>query len=82
VETYAGLAVALHRLGKEQEAQEMLAAARRIAGNSDVLLSQLGRLELEAEAAADADDAFSPAAQSPPRNRAVKMVKQTISGRG
>jgi len=64
VETYAGLAVALHRLGQEKEAQEMLAAARRIAGNSDVLLSQLGRLELEAEAAADADEAFSPKAQA------------------
>ncbi|HSI37261.1 MAG TPA: tetratricopeptide repeat protein [Tepidisphaeraceae bacterium] len=62
VETYAGLAVALHRLGKADQAQEMLAAARKIAGNSDVLLSQLGRLELEAEAAADADEAFDPSA--------------------
>ncbi len=64
VEAYAGLAVAMHRMGKVKEAQEMLAAARKIAGNSDVLLSQLGRLELEAEAAGDADAAFDPKQQS------------------
>lgn len=64
VEAYAGLAVALHRSGKAEAAEEMLAAARRIAGNSDVLVGQLGQLELMAEAAADADDAFDPKNQS------------------
>jgi len=38
-----------------------LAAARRIAGNSDVLVGQLGRLELIAEVAAEAADAFADA---------------------
>jgi tetratricopeptide (TPR) repeat protein len=64
VEAYAGLAVALHRTGKAEAAEEMLAAARRIAGNSDVLVGQLGRLELIAEAAAEAEDAFDPAQQA------------------
>jgi tetratricopeptide (TPR) repeat protein len=64
VEAYAGLAVALHRAGKIDAAEEMLASARRISGNSDVLLGQLGQLELEAEAAADVDAAFDPANQS------------------
>jgi tetratricopeptide (TPR) repeat protein len=64
VEAYAGLAVALHHVGKVEAAEEMLASARRIAGNSDVLLGQLGQLELEAEAAADVDGAFDPSAQS------------------
>jgi tetratricopeptide (TPR) repeat protein len=63
VEAYAGLAVALHRMGKPDAADEMLASARRIAGNSDVLLGQLGQLELEAEAAADVDAAFDPEQQ-------------------
>ena len=64
VEAYAGLAVALHRTGNLEAAEEMLASARRIAGNSDVLVGQLGRLELVAEAAADVDAAFDPAQQS------------------
>jgi len=64
VEAYAGLAVALNRVGKSDAAEEMLASARRIAGNSDVLLGQLGQLEFEAEAAADVDAAFDPAAQA------------------
>jgi len=65
VEAYAGLAVALNQVGKTEAAEEMLASARRIAGNSDVLLGQLGQLELEAEAAADVEEAFDPAAQTP-----------------
>jgi tetratricopeptide (TPR) repeat protein len=64
VEAYAGLAVALNRLGKFEAAEEMLASARRISGNSDVLLGQLGQLEFEAEAAADVDAAFDPQQQS------------------
>jgi tetratricopeptide (TPR) repeat protein len=64
VEAYAGLAVALHRSGKLEAAEEMLASARRIAGNSDVLVGQLGRLELVAEAAEDVEAAFDPAQQS------------------
>jgi tetratricopeptide (TPR) repeat protein len=64
VEAYAGLAVALHRIGKVEAAEEMLTSAKRIAGNSDILLGQLGQLELEAEAAADVDAAFDPAQQS------------------
>src|SRR4051812_31184498 len=64
VEAYAGLAVALHRMGKTEQAEEMLASARKIAGNSDVLLGQLGQLELEAEAAEDAEAAFDPQNQA------------------
>jgi predicted Zn-dependent protease len=64
VEAYAGLAVALGRMGKAEAAEEMLASARRIAGNSDVLLGQLGQLELEAEAAADVEAAFDPDKQA------------------
>jgi tetratricopeptide (TPR) repeat protein len=64
VEAYAGLAVALHRMGKAEAAEEMLASARRISGNSDVLLGQLGQLELEAEAAADVEAAFDPELQA------------------
>jgi tetratricopeptide (TPR) repeat protein len=60
VEAYAGMAVALNQLGRTQESEEMLSAARRIAGNSDVLLSQLGRIEMEARAAAQAEAAFDP----------------------
>ena len=48
VEAYAGMAVALRRLGKADQADEMLASAARIAGNSDVLMAQLGELELQA----------------------------------
>ena len=43
----------------------MLASGRRIGGNSDVLLGQLGQIELEAEAAADVDAAFDPRADRP-----------------
>jgi tetratricopeptide (TPR) repeat protein len=64
VEAYAGLAVALNRMGKTEAAEEMLASARRIAGNSDVLLGQLGQIELEAEAAADVEAAFDPEQQN------------------
>ena len=68
VEAYAGLAVALNRMGQAQAAEEMLASARKIAGNSDVLLGQLGQLELEAEAAADVDAAFDPDRQQSAAN--------------
>jgi tetratricopeptide (TPR) repeat protein len=63
VEAYAGLAVALHRLGRVDQAKEMLAAARKLGHNSDVLVAQLGQLELQAEAAESVDDAFDPRQQ-------------------
>jgi tetratricopeptide (TPR) repeat protein len=59
VEAYAGLAVALQRLGQTQQAGEMLASAAKIAGNSDVLVAQLGGLELQAQAGADAQQALT-----------------------
>jgi tetratricopeptide (TPR) repeat protein len=66
VEAYAGLAVALRQLGRTQQAQETLASAARIAGNSDVLLAQLGALEVQAEAAQEAQAAFDPQEQATP----------------
>jgi tetratricopeptide (TPR) repeat protein len=63
VEAYAGLAVALHRLGKAEQAKEMLAAAMKIGHNSDVLVAQLGQLEMQAEAAESVDTAFDPQQQ-------------------
>jgi tetratricopeptide (TPR) repeat protein len=72
VEAYAGLAVALNRLGRAQEAEEMLGSARRIAGNSDVLMGQLGRIEMEARAAADAEAAFDPQQQDMPAEDSAK----------
>ena len=66
VEAYAGLSVALSRLGRTREAEEMLAAARKIAANSDVLMGQLGRIAMEARAAAEADAAFDPMQQEDP----------------
>jgi Tfp pilus assembly protein PilF len=48
VEAYAGLAIALQHLGQTQQADETLASAAKIAGNSDVLMAQLGQLELSA----------------------------------
>jgi tetratricopeptide (TPR) repeat protein len=64
VEAYAGLSVALHRLGKVEQAKEMLAAAWKIGHNSDVLVAQLGQLELQAEAAESVDAAFDPGQQA------------------
>jgi tetratricopeptide (TPR) repeat protein len=77
VEAYAGMAVALKHLGKSKESEEMLAAARRIAANSDVLLGQLTRIEMEAQAAAEADAAFDPQQQdvatAPAENQAQRQ---------
>lgn len=47
VEVYAGLAMAQRRAGNVQAANDTLASAGRIAGNSAVILVQLGMLELE-----------------------------------
>jgi tetratricopeptide (TPR) repeat protein len=80
VEAYAGLAVALHRVGKVEVAEEMLASARRISGNSDVLLGQLGQLELEAEAAADVDAAFDPDQQAAETNQTGQAQRQWLEG--
>ena len=81
VEAYAGMAVALKQLGKPKESEEMLAAARRIAANSDVLLSQLTRIEMEAQAAAQADAAFDPEQQDlvsePAENQAQRQWLET-----
>ena len=63
VEAYAGLAVALNHLGKADQAKEMLEAALKIGHNSDVLVAQLGQLELQVEAATTVADAFDPAKQ-------------------
>jgi tetratricopeptide (TPR) repeat protein len=63
VEAYAGLSVALARLGRNREAEEMLSAARKIAANSDVLMGQLGRIEMEARATEEAEAAFDPMQQ-------------------
>lgn len=60
VEAYAGLAVAQQRLNQAAEAQETLASAAKIAGNSNVLLVQLGMLELKSQAAELAERAFDP----------------------
>lgn len=80
VEAYAGLAVALHRVGKTEAAQEMLASARRIAGNSDVLLARLGQIELEAEAAADVDAAFDPVQQTDQGDDNRESQRQWLEG--
>jgi tetratricopeptide (TPR) repeat protein len=80
VETYAGLAVALNRVGKTEAAEEMLASARRIAGNSDILLGQLGQIEFEAEAAADVEAAFDPAQQTAPADPANAAQRQWLEG--
>lgn len=60
VEAYAGMAVALHRLGRVDQAREMLGHATKISNNSDVLVAQLGHLELQAEAAESVESAFDP----------------------
>jgi tetratricopeptide (TPR) repeat protein len=78
VEAYAGLAVALNRMGKTEAAEEMLASARKIAGNSDVLLGQLGQLEFEAEAAADVEAAFDPQKQSSDASETREAQRQWI----
>jgi tetratricopeptide (TPR) repeat protein len=49
----------LNRLGNVEQAKEMLAAAVKIGGNSDVLVAQLGELEIseeEGSGEADADE--------------------------
>jgi tetratricopeptide (TPR) repeat protein len=66
VEAYAGLAVALNRLGKADQSKEMLAAAWKVGHNSDVLVAQLGQLELQAEAAQSVESAFDPNQQDSP----------------
>ena len=63
VEAFAGMAVALHRLGKVEQAAEMFVAAGKVGHNSDVLVAQLGQMELQAEAAASVEAAFDPAQQ-------------------
>jgi tetratricopeptide (TPR) repeat protein len=80
VEAYIGMAVALHRLGQREQAEEILASARKIAGNSDVLLGQLGQLELEAEAAADADAAFDPQQQATDGAQDIDAQRAWIEG--
>jgi tetratricopeptide (TPR) repeat protein len=64
VEAYAGMAVALQRLGRSEQAAEMLRAAQSIGRNSDVLIAQMGQLELQAQAAEGVAKAFDPKEQS------------------
>jgi len=64
VEAYAGMAVALQRLGRSEEAAEMLKAAQSVGRNSDVLVAQMGQLELQAQAAEGVAKAFDPLEQS------------------
>lgn len=78
VEAYAGLAVALHRLGKLEQSAEMLAAAWKIGHNSDLLVAQLGQLELQAEAAASVDSAFDPEQQQSPATEDREEQRQWI----
>jgi tetratricopeptide (TPR) repeat protein len=78
VEAYAGLAVALHRLGKVEQSAEMLAAAWKIGHNSDLLVAQLGQLELQAEAAASVDSAFDPEQQQSPATGDREQQRQWI----
>lgn len=56
VEAYAGLAVALQKAGNAEQAMEMLAAAQKIGRNSDVLIAQMGQLELDIDASAPGDN--------------------------
>lgn len=82
IEAYAGLSVALHRLGKPDEAREMLDSATKIAGNSDVLIAQVGLLELQAEATADVEEAFNPNQKAPAtgeREMQREWVEQQIA---
>ena len=78
VEAYAGLAVALNRLGKAEESKEMLAAAWKIGHNSDVLVAQLGQLELQAEAAESVQSAFDPQQQETPATGDREQQRQWI----
>ena len=64
-EACAGLSVALHRLGRIDEAKSMLSTAWKTASDSDQLLNRLGLLELEAEAAGSVEAAFDPDQQAP-----------------
>jgi tetratricopeptide (TPR) repeat protein len=65
VEAYVGLAVALHRLGNAQRAAETLASVERISGNTDVLLSQLGALELRETQTVESTEAAEPSDAQP-----------------
>ena len=80
VEAYAGLAVALQRLGKVEQAKEMLGAALKIGHNSDVLVAQLGQLELQAEAAESVDSAFDPDQQQPTATGDREQQRQWLNG--
>ena len=76
VEAYAGMALALHKMGKTDEARDMLTNAQKVGHNSDVLIAQLGDLELQVAAAESAEQAFDPRHQKINSNRPTNDAQQ------
>ena len=66
VEAYVGLALAMHKVGRADRARETLAAAGKIAGNSDILLVQLGLLEMKSDLDAPPGDRLTGAGEQQP----------------